>query len=319
MSPLLLSSQSRRAKESYMSTIEAPVVEAPPPKRRGPLVILAGVLLWPRATFAYLRDFGRWSWVWPVVIVAALALAARAVAMPIERAQAEEALAALQDQIKADGSGGNVITFGGPGGGPQGGPVGQVVGNPVVDAVLPVAGVLWDWVFRGGLLLGLAWLMGGRPGFGAMLRMSGWTLVPNAVRLVAMLAVMLIAHRVPTPGLTGLLNPTSVVAVNNDTSGGDTAGTSDSDQPVFTSDGKGSGPGFTGLLQSSLLGSLDIYTLWGLVLTAIGAAVTARLGWLKAGLSTLVYWGLSLVLGVLPPLLLSGLLTLAGPGSGPLP
>src|SRR6185369_13612382 len=106
MAPLLLSSQSQPAKESYMSTIEAPVVEAPPPKRRGPLAILAGVLLWPRATFAYLRDYGRWSWVWPVVVVAALALAARAVAMPIERAQDEEALAAIQDQIKSSGNGG---------------------------------------------------------------------------------------------------------------------------------------------------------------------------------------------------------------------
>src|SRR6185295_14240214 len=118
---------------------------------------------------------------------------------------------------------------------------------------------------RGGLLLGLAWLMGGRPGFGPMLRMSGWTLVPNAVRLAVALAVMLIAHRVPTPGLTGLLNQGAVVTVNTDTAGGDEVGTSDGNQPVFTSPaGKAGGPGFINLLQGSLLGSLDIYTLWGL-------------------------------------------------------
>jgi hypothetical protein len=137
-----------------------------------------------------------------------------------------------------------------------------------------------------------------------------------------MLAVMLIAHRVPTPGLTGLLNPGSVITVNTDTSGDETVGTSDGNQPVFTGaggKGGGSGPGFMGLLQGSLLSSLDIYTLWGLLLTAIGAAVTARLGWLKAALSTVIYWTVSLVLGVIPPLVLSGLLTLAGPGGGPRP
>jgi Yip1-like protein len=303
-----------------MTPIEAPVVDAPPPKRRGPLALLAGILFRPRATFAYLRDHGRWSWVWPVVVVAGLALAARAAAMPIERAQAEEALAGIEEQNNADGSSGNIITYGGPAGGPIGAPIGLGGGNPVLAAVLPAAGVLWDWVARGGLLLGLAWLMGGRPGFGAMLRMSGWTLVPNAARLVVALAVMLIAHRVPTPGLTGLLNPGSTITVNADTASGDVVGQSDSGQPVFIGPGGGAGgPAFTALLQGSLLSSLDIYTLWGLLLTGIGAAVTARLGWLKAALSTLIYWGFALVLGVLPPLLLSGVLTLARPGPGPLP
>jgi hypothetical protein len=150
--------------------------------------------------------------------------------------------------------------------------------------------------------------------------MSGWTLVPNAVRLAVALAVMLIAHRVPTPGLTGLLNQGAVVTVNSDTAGGDVVGTSDGNQPVFTSPaGKAGGPSFLALLQGGLLSSLDIYTLWGLLLTAIGAAVTARLGWLKASVATLIYWAASLVLGVVPALVAASFLTLAGPGPGPLP
>ncbi|MEP7356074.1 MAG: YIP1 family protein [Anaerolineales bacterium] len=312
-----------------MSTLEAPEDAPPPlPKRRGPLALLAGVLFWPRSTFAYLRDYGRRSWIWPVVLVAVLALAARLVAMPIERAQAEAALAAIQDQVKTDGGSTDFVTFGGPISGPVGALGSGAFGNPVVVALLPVGGVIWDWLFRGGLLLGLVWLLGGRPGFGAMLRMSGWTLVPNAARLIVSLAVMLIAHRVPTPGLTGLLNPTNAVVVNSDTAGnstgddtgGDAVRSAGDGQAVFVgSGGPATGPNFTNLLQGSLLSSLDLYTLWGLLLIAIGAAVTARLGWLKAGLSTLLYWAITLVLGVLPPLLLSGLLTLAGPGGGPLP
>jgi hypothetical protein len=51
-----------------------------------------------------------------------------------------------------------------------------------------------------------------------------------------------------------------------------------------------------------------------LALLGIGVAVTARLGWLKAGLTTLVYWGLALALAALPPLLSFWLLRFAGPG-----
>jgi hypothetical protein len=303
-----------------MSAIEAPAVETPiPPKRRGPVAILAGVLLWPRSTFADLRDHGRWSWVWPVVLVAALAVAARLVALPIERARAEAMMAELQEQIQSEGSGDAIITFSGPAGGPVGMPMGAaVVGNPAVEAVLPVAGVVWDWLFRGGILTGLAWLMGGRPRFGAMLRMSGWTLLPNAVRLSVALAVMLIAHRVPAPGLTGLLNQGEAATFTSDASG-EAVESSEGTRSVFVGPGGGaSGPAFASLLQSSLLSSLDIYTVWGLLLTGIGAAATTRLGWLKAGVATLIYWGTSLVLAVLPPLALSGLLSLAGPG-GPGP
>ena len=68
------------------------------------------------------------------------------------------------------------------------------------------------------------------------------------------------------------------------------------------------------LLRSSLLGALDLYTFWSLLLMLIGVAVTARLGWLKAALSTAGYWVLSLVLATLPPLLSFILLTLARPG-----
>jgi hypothetical protein len=62
------------------------------------------------------------------------------------------------------------------------------------------------------------------------------------------------------------------------------------------------------------LSALDVYTFWMLALLAIGVAVTARLGWLRTGLATLAYWGLSLVLAALPPLLSFWMLSLAGQG-----
>src|SRR5690242_12574863 len=80
----------------------APVPEPPaPPERRGLLAVLLGVIAWPRSTFTYLRDHGGRSWLLPLTLALALTLAARLVAVPIEKAQAEAAQKAFQDQLDA--------------------------------------------------------------------------------------------------------------------------------------------------------------------------------------------------------------------------
>jgi hypothetical protein len=78
--------------------IEAAPAEAPVEKR-GWGRLLLGIVLWPRSTFAYLREHGGRSWVLPVVLVALLAVAARAVAIPIEKAQADAAMISLRLRI----------------------------------------------------------------------------------------------------------------------------------------------------------------------------------------------------------------------------
>src|SRR5438105_15379633 len=117
-------------------------------------------------------------------------------------------MAAIKAQQDDQGQGaqgaGTFFISGGPGSLPGlVGTPGQAA-NPFLEYGLPVIGVAWDWLFRGGVLLGLAWLLGGRPGAGAIFCMSGWTLVPNAARLAVALAVMLIAHHEPLAGLEGL-------------------------------------------------------------------------------------------------------------------
>jgi len=294
--------------------IEAALAEAPVEKR-GLGRLLLGMVLWPRSTFTYLRDHGGRSWMVPVILVALLAVAARAVAVPLEQARADAALAAIKAQLDAQGqssnSTGTFFISGGPGslsGAGNGAP------SPLLTYGLPVLGVAWDWLLRGAVLLGLAWLLGGRPGAGAMFRMSGWTLLPNAARLVVALAVMLIAHREPLAGLEGFsaapANATMSVTSNSEQGSG--SGTVVQAGPG----GKGglSGPSFIPVLQSTLLSVLDVYTVWSWLLMLIGVAVTARLGWLKTVLATAGYWALSLVLATLPPLLSFMLLTLARPG-----
>ncbi len=81
-----------------MSATES-ILPTPPIPKRNPLALLLGVVIKPKDPFTYLRDQGVWSWLLPVALVLALTLASRAVAIPIERAQMEAALAELQEQI----------------------------------------------------------------------------------------------------------------------------------------------------------------------------------------------------------------------------
>jgi hypothetical protein len=307
-----------------------PAEAAPPPIRRGRLVLLLGVVAAPRATFAYLRDRGGGTWLWPLLAAVALTVAAKIVAAPIERARAEAARAVLEAQLAGQLGEGN-FTAGVPAGGvPLGIPLmaapGGAASSPLLDYGLPALGVVWDWALRGGALLGLAWLLGGRPGAGAMFRITGWSLVPDIARLLVALGVMLAAGRVPARGLAGFdAAGGAPVATRIDGSTAEGDGQGEPGDVITFQAGTGGavvGPGgalgagamFAVFLRDSFLSALDVYTFWMLALLAIGVAVTARLGWLKAGLATLLYWGLSLVLTALPPLVSFWVLSLAGPG-----
>ena len=306
--------------------IAAPTLPPAPPARRNTLALLGGLVMRPRATFAYLREHGRASWVWPLALALMLTLTARLIAVPIERAQAQAALEALQAQLEeqANGDGNDIVTFGGRVDGPgfsvgPGGPVGAT--SPILDYGLPVLGVLGQWLLAGVLLLCLAWLLGGRPRAGAMLRMSAWALlVPVLTRAIVMIVVMVGTGRVPAAGLSRL--PTSAGPVVSsvdpenlpDFTEGEGGGQVVMMGPGGTVGGSGMGAMYLNFLRGSFMSALDLYTLWALALLLIGVAVTAKLGWIKATLATAGYWGLSLALAALPPVLSFWMMTLSGAG-----
>ncbi len=306
--------------------IAAPALPPAPPARRNALAVLVGLVVRPRATFAYLREHGGASWVWPLLLALALTLTARLIAVPIERAEAQAALEAIQAQFEeqSGGNGNDIVTFGRPVGGPgfsvgPGGPVGAA--SPILDYGLPVLGVLGQWLLAGLLLLCLAWLLGGRPRAGAMLRMSAWALlVPVLTRAIVMIAVMLGTGRVPVAGLSRL--PTSEAPVISTIDSEQLPEVSDSSGggqvvmmgPGGTMGGAGIGSMYLTFLRGSFMSALDLYTLWALALLLIGVAVTAKLGWIKSTLATAGYFGLSLALAALPPVLSFWMMTLSGAG-----
>lgn len=295
-----------------MSAAEAPSPEPLPPAaapvaRRNPLALLLGVLVKPRDTFTYLREHGGWSWLIPLGLVLALTLVARVIAAPIERAQAEAALAALQEQLDnlPDGAGPEGDTFGFRVGGPG---ITTVEGAPsstgsdwLMSYGLPLGSVLLNWGVCGLALFGLAWMVGGRPKLGAMFQLSSWALVPTLARLGVMIAIMLIAQRIPTTGLQPAVNTPLV------TSSGETGEASSGPQMVTIGPGgrpMAGGPNFANLFGINFLQTLDIYRLWEMALLVVGVVVMARLDWLRAVIPPLGYWALIVGFATLPLLLM---------------
>lgn len=299
-----------------MSISEAPVLETPV-TRRNPLALFVGVLIRPRNTFTYLREQGGWSWVIPIGLALALTLISRVIAAPIERAQAETAMAALQEQLgnsPGGPEGGDSFTFQV---GPGGGSLGTAPGNDwLVSYALPLGNVLLNWGVCGLALFGLAWLVGGRPKWGAMFRLSSWALLPSLARVIVTIAVMLIAHRIPITGLQPALDTTAI------TPAGDTSAPPPGAQVIAIGPGggpMGAAPNYASLFGSHFLQTVDIYRLWEMVLLVIGVVVMARLDWLRALIPPLGYWGLMVALSTIPLLLMPLLMPLlfGGPVMAP--
>ena len=306
--------------------LTGPATAPLPPTRKGPLALLGGLIVKPRATFAYLRDHGGSAWVWPLALALLTVFAARLVAVPIERAQAQAALQALQEQLEGQlppgGEGDNVVTFGSgvPVGGPvfSAGPAGTGAASmALTDYGLPLLGVLGQWALAALVLLILAWVLGGRPRPGAIVRMAAWAqLVPLTARALVGIALMLATGRVPMPGLASLPSTGGPVIT---TANGETAAPEAETDAGMVMIGPGGAAGqfspgrmFVDALRANFLSGLDLYTLWALALLIVGVAVTARLGWLKSTLATAGYWSLSLAAAALPPVLSFWMMSLTG-------
>jgi hypothetical protein len=233
-----------------------------------------------------------------------------------------EALQAQLAEQRHEGAEGDTFTFGAAapfGGLSVGGPGGLGASSPILDYGLPLLGLLGQWLLAAIVLLVIAWLLGGRPRPAAMLRMSAWALlVPSVARSLVAITVMLSTGRVPVPGLSAPL-PTDGAPVVSTIEGDELPPASEGDGPVFmVGPGGATAPNvgtlYLSALRSSFLSSIDLYTLWALVLVAVGVAVTARLGWLKSTLTTAGYWGFSLALAALPAVLSFWLMSFSGAG-----
>ncbi len=121
-----------------------------------------------------------------------------------------------------------------------------------------------------------ALVAGGEVDFGPVFTMSVWTRLPMAIYFLVQAGFMLVAKRaIQASGLSALVATGDLLK--------------DARNPMFT-----------------LLGRLDPFWLWHLLLVVLGLAVVARFSHKKSLLLTIVYAALSLAVTVIPSLLMGG-------------
>lgn len=152
-----------------------------------------------------------------------------------------------------------------------------------------LSGILVGWLLRALLLQMICGALGGRPDFGALYRATAWAVFPLILRDMVQTSYMALTGRlIAYPGLAYLVTANSVLA------GG----------------GVSSADGLMTAMWRSVLGRIDLYTIWYLALLVLSLQITAALPRGKATLAAAIYILASLAAGV-SSLLLTGLLGLS--------
>jgi len=223
-------------------------------EQMAPFDTLVGVAIHPRATFERMRDAAAGHW-WVVVVASLLvALATTVVTVPIQAEAARSALQAQQEDTEAyQGLSEEEMAQ-----------VEQVQNIFTSQAMLGALGFFGGVIMlflgygvRAGIVFLLGMALGGRASFGQVWRMSVWTTLPDVLRGMVSIGVILATGSVSVSGMSYVLTSAEVSA-----------------HPYL----------------AAFLGSIDIYLIWSLALLLIGILVTSQLDRLKSAIVALVCW-----------------------------
>jgi hypothetical protein len=230
---------------------------------------LLPLLTRPRATFAKIAAAPRPSWLTPLLVLTLTGLLAVVVAGPIKVAAAQSGEVELPLGFE----------FWTPEQQAQFFQAQQATSGPVFiyvfPALLTVARVWFGWLVMGGLLHLLLTTLGGRDSTGGALNIVAWASLPFALRDLVTAGYMLVQKElVRATGLAGFA-PT--------------------------------GEGWLYAALAEVLGRIDLYTLWYVVLLYLGVRASGGLGARQALAGVLLAVLIMLVLGVLPAVLVASL------------
>jgi hypothetical protein len=257
-----------------MSEEKEPVLE-----RVGPLRLLWGMIVRPRVTLEYLGEYGRRTWWLPALLALLLVVLPVLAAAPHRAQQQREAVAAIQEQQSEQ----REMTAREQ---EQMEQAMNIAASPFITTVFPavagVAGAVVGWlVWAGALYLG-SMALGGRSSFGQMFRMVIWTWLPYALRgLLQIIYILVSGQIIANPGLSGFV-------VDN---------RAPVEEMVVAP------PSMGQMLLAGLLGRVDLFLFWNLILLVLGVMVATRLPRRKAVVVTLGVWLLLTALSLLPTLI----------------
>jgi hypothetical protein len=235
-----------------ISITENPALESTGAIPFTPFQALVGVITRPRATFGSMRDAERGHW-WVVFLVALIALVLNTVAtVPIQVEASQAAFEAQMSQMEGLDEA-------------QMAQVEQTQAIMSSTAVLSaigtvtgIIGLLIGYGIRAGVLFALGMVLGGQASFKQIWRMAVWTTLPMAVGTFVSAIAIVATGQLPAAGLTYALTEPELAAASP--------------------------------LVIAILGRIDLYMIWSLVLIAIGIRATVRLSTAKSALIAAVFW-----------------------------
>ncbi|MBN1122787.1 MAG: YIP1 family protein [Anaerolineae bacterium] len=221
-----------------------------------PFGTLIGVLFRPRATFAAMRDAERGYW-WVVLVLGIISLVLVTVAVvPIEAKLTQDVLAAQQEgvQLSAEEQAQMEQTQ-------------AIFSSQAMLGALGIVGgivtMLIGFGARSGLLFLFGLAFGARVEFKQVWRMGVWTMLPGVVRNIASAIAVFVTGELPAAGLSAIYVSNTEVAEAS-------------------------------AALVAILGKIDIYIFWSLVLVGMGMVATSKMSKVKASVTAIFTWLLGL-------------------------
>lgn len=245
-------------------------------EKKSPLKLLAGVLLRPRATFAHLRENQPRSWIVPAILIIVCTLlpvfasnsaAQQTIDPGMNMGMQEEPIAVYKGEVIVEGGGG---------------PISEAPTQPAALSILKIGGALVSlpltWLLWGGALYLASVFLGRSSGFAPMFRLTVWTWIPYAVRgLLQAIFIWVTGQVINNKGFAGYIL--------------------DSNAPQLITPGPGK------LALAGILGRVDLFLIWNLVLLIVGLMAFTKLPRRKALVAVLVIWTVFALLSIVPAIL----------------
>jgi len=230
---------------------------------------MIGVLMRPQATLAYLKDNHRRAWWLPAIFIMLLTVAPVVVG---SRSSSPEmgspAEGAIISGVKGIAVEPQAMSGMEPPPSASGGPGLLTLGSAIL-------GTSVAWLIWGGALSLASVFLGRSSSFGQMFRLTVWTWLPYGIRgLVQTVYILATGHPIVNAGLSGFVVDKSVSAIIS--------------------------PGPGQLALASVLGRVDIYLIWHLLLVSVGLMAFTNLSRKKAWTAALAIWLVLTLLGIVP-------------------
>jgi hypothetical protein len=256
------------------------------PVKKSVFVLLVGVLFRPKVTFGYLKDNHKKAWWLPALLILVLTAA------PLWAAARPSSPATVMSPDKME----TITSFG-----PR-----MAEEMPLESSTSVVASSGLNFLKLGGAILGTiaAWLLWGgalylasvflgrSSSFGQMFRLEVWTWLPYGIRgLVQTIYILMTGAPIVNAGLSGFVINQAAAS------------------PIA--------PGPGQLALASILGGVDVYLIWHLILISVGLMAFTGLKYRKALTAVLAIWLVFALLGIVPAIF-GGMLggVASGPASG---